>query len=136
MRFLATFFVVSLVFGMAASCHAGSCHGTPSKAATPVAVEPTHVGVSVDVETPTPAGVETSVQVNGEAVTPVGCAPAAKPSAVGDVGFGAAVRNARREKRATIREASDTRRAKRFAGKASEAAAEAAVNERVRQAYE
>jgi hypothetical protein len=127
---------------VAASAHAGSCHGTPPMQTAPVQestpVEPTHVGVSVDVETPSPAGVATAVVVNGQEVTasPTGEVPRAGAAGGGDVSLGAAVRNARREKRATIREAADQRRAGRFSRKASEAAAEAAVNDRVRRAYE
>lgn len=135
--FAAAVFVVLLVTMFSCTVEAGSCHGTPSKAAPPVAAEPTHVGVSVDVETPSPAGVETSVVVNGEDVTPAGVsAPSEAAGGGSGVGLHAAVKNARREKRATIRLAYDNRRSARHAAKASEAAAEAAVEARVRQAYE
>lgn len=132
---------LSFAFGCAPAS-AGSCHGTPAPA--PVKSEPvdqptpaTHVGVAVDVETAAPAAVTTSVLVNGEQVSgpPAVKSGGAGASPVAGVSMGAARRNARNTKRATIHEARDLHRAARLGGKASEAANQAAVNDRVRQAY-
>jgi hypothetical protein len=144
MKFASSVAVV-VVFAVALLCvpaSAGSCHGTPVPPAVksePVdqPIPATHVGVAVDVETASPAAVTTSVLVNGEEVAakPAVQSGGGAPSPIAAVSMGSARRNARKDKRATIHEARDLQRAARLGGKATEAANQAAVNERVRQAY-
>jgi len=117
---------------------AGSCHGT--KKPKPVVVEqPTpaapvsHVDVTVDVETATPADVEASVVVNGDDAT--GGSTGAAAAEGGDSKRRDVRRNANREARATKAAGRAQHKAHKAAKRAGESAKQQAVDEAVSEAY-